>query len=271
MNAIEAKGVKLWILFLSQIRDELKTPFDFWARYFWVFLFCLSYRFFFKMNIWSHTLSFGGHQIDLPLFIVSGTAVARLLYFSMNICEETIQNLKTSSVLDWLLITPTTIWELYFTKWLWKVFVGLTDFIAIILFSKFLIGTPFKPFIQGPIFIAILLMIFAYAGIGATIAAFGLLTRRGNSLRTVVGEISIALGGVIFPIQLLPKELKFIANLLPITHGINIVRNALVSVAEPTPMTPFVLLTVMALGFSLLGFFAVETGLAMARRHGPLS
>lgn len=57
-----------------------------------------------------------GYPISFPLFVMSGIAVYRLVVFAVVTIDETTLNLRRSGVMDWILITPTSIYELFFVR-----------------------------------------------------------------------------------------------------------------------------------------------------------
>lgn len=262
---------KLWILISLQARLETKAIFDFWSRYFWIFFLCILYRFFFRAALWNEHISFDGFEIDFPLFIVSGLVFLRMINFSTTLFDEAVSNLKNSGVIDWILVTPTSIWEFFLAKALWKTFVNITELVVLIGFSNALIGTPLKPFLQGSILTAMSLMVLAYAGIGTGIAGLALVLRRGSFLSPVIVQFSTIFGGVFFPTSLLPTKINFLAHLLPITNALEISRYALIHAPQPNLTSLFSLLAGMVLGFWIVGFILLQRGLALAKKNGLLS
>lgn len=270
MNVLKLKTTKLWILLTFQIRLDMKARFVFWATYAWIFLLCLTNRFLFEIALLRPTILFGGSPISFPLFVMSGIAVYRFAVFTVVIIDETILNLRRSGVMDWILVTPTSLYELFFVRAIWKSFLGLTEAAVIIFFSHLLIGIPIKPFLQGSVFYTLAILSFAYIGIGMSIASVALLLRRGSFLCSVVQQVSCAFGGVFFPVYLLPKVISFIPQVLPINHALNIVRFALTHAGQTVSFPLFVPLIEIAIIYLVLGFFMLRKSLSYARQTGLL-
>lgn len=70
-----------------------------------------------------------------------------------------------------------------------------------------------------------LMGIFAALGVG--LAAFTVVFKRGNTLTSIVTAGLALLGGVYFPVSLLPGPIRFVADALPFTWGIDVMRQAL--------------------------------------------
>ncbi len=267
---MKLKCAKFWILLVSQIRLDMKAHFHFWGSYLWIFLLCLIYRFLLQTALSRPTIPLGGYQISFPLFLVSGIALFRLVLFSVSNVDDAISHLRRSGVIDWILITPTSIHELLFVRSVWGSFLGITQLATAVIFGNLLIGTPIRPFLQGSSFCALFLMSFAYIGLGMGIAAVSILLRRGSFLCSIVQQISSVFGGVFFPTHLLPKGISFIPQALPITHALNIARYAMTHAGQPVILSSFLPLLEMALVYFVLGFFILQKSLHYARQNGLL-
>lgn len=75
--------------------------------------------------------------------------------------------------------------------------------------------------------IALVGLICLFAALGVALAAFTMVFKRGNSMTTLVVTLLAVLGGVYFPIYLLPGWAHWIANVLPFTWGLDVLRQAL--------------------------------------------
>lgn len=73
-----------------------------------------------------------------------------------------------------------------------------------------------------------LLTIGVFAALGMMAASIVIITKRAGSLLTLVGAAFALFGGVLYPIDVLPSGLRFIARLLPMSYGLEGVRLSLV-------------------------------------------
>jgi ABC-2 type transport system permease protein len=78
--------------------------------------------------------------------------------------------------------------------------------------------------------VAVLVMLtlssLAFAAIGITSAAAALVVKRGDPVLWIATSLSWLLGGVLYPVQLLPEPLQRAAQVLPITHAADGLRAA---------------------------------------------
>jgi ABC-2 type transport system permease protein len=115
------------------------------------------------------------------------------------------------------------------------------------------------------------LAISAFAAIGVLSAVFTLVLRRGDPVLWVFGTLSWLLGGVFFPVAVLPSPLQHLSSLLPMTHALDAVRATLLNGAAIADVKND--LAVLA-GFAAVGLLLGVVGLSMAdnwnRRTGSL-
>jgi ABC-2 type transport system permease protein len=125
-------------------------------------------------------------------------------------------------------------------------------------------------------FAAALLILFltviSFSSLGIIAASFIMVLKRGDPVTWIFGVFSNLLGGVYYPITVLPEWLQKIAGLLPITYSLRSMRLALLKGAGFEELKiDFLVLTIFCivlLPLSLLTFrFAVER----ARRDGSLA
>jgi ABC-2 type transport system permease protein len=76
--------------------------------------------------------------------------------------------------------------------------------------------------------VAILLAsILAFTGLGIMSAGYSILFKRGNPAKWLVLGISGLVGGMMYPISVLPGPLRFLARLIPVTYSLEGMRAAL--------------------------------------------
>ena len=103
-----------------------------------------------------------------------------------------------------------------------------------------------------------LLSLLAFSSIGIISATFTLVFKRGDPLLWLFGSLSWLLGGVFYPLEVLPPFLQQTAQLLPITHALEGMRAALLGGGAVVELLPQIwmlaLFGVVGLPLSLVGF-----------------
>jgi ABC-2 type transport system permease protein len=125
-------------------------------------------------------------------------------------------------------------------------------------------------------FLAVLLLFLlsaaAFSSIGILSATFTLVFKRGDPLLWLFGGLSWLLGGVFYPLQVLPRFLQHAAQLLPITHALVGMRAALLHHASILEVLPQIgvlgLFGLVGMPLSLLAF---HLGVRWAKVTGTLS
>jgi ABC-2 type transport system permease protein len=77
--------------------------------------------------------------------------------------------------------------------------------------------------------VILLLSLAAFAGTGAAAGGFMLVYRQGNPVRWLYGSASMLLGGVYYPVTVLPAWLRPVSDVLPLTSCLEGMRKALLS------------------------------------------
>jgi ABC-2 type transport system permease protein len=78
--------------------------------------------------------------------------------------------------------------------------------------------------------LAILLAsILAFAGLGILSASYSILFKRGNPAKWIVLGVSGLVGGMMYPVSVLPAPLQMLARLIPVTYSLEGMRAALLA------------------------------------------
>ncbi|CAN5670759.1 ABC transporter permease [soil metagenome] len=102
----------------------------------------------------------------------------------------------------------------------------------------------------------LVLSLLAFSSLGLLAASVLMVTKRGGIVVSGTGAVFALLGGVLYPISVLPGWLQAVSKLLPVTHGLEGVRLALVDSPD--------LGAIGADALRLVGFIVVLLPLALA-------
>ena len=86
----------------------------------------------------------------------------------------------------------------------------------------------------------LIVSILAFAGLGIVSASYLLLFKRGNPARWLIVGASSLLGGMMYPVSVLPVPLQWMARLLPVTYSLEGMRQALLAGASFAQLWPSV-------------------------------
>ena len=118
----------------------------------------------------------------------------------------------------------------------------------------------------------LILSIISFASIGIIAASVIMVIKRGDPVTGFVSGLASLIGGVYYPVEILPSWLQVIANLLPITYALRVMRLTLLLGASwadvAADLLVLALFSVLLLPLSLMLFrYAVER----ARADGSLA
>ncbi len=208
---------------------------------------------------------------DYFAFVLIGVAFTDYLAISLGSFAGEIRNAQLLGTLEALLVTPTSVPTILFSSCLYNFsFTSLRVFLylaaGVLIFGlKLNITSPFA------FFMIFGLTILAFSGIGLISAAFIIVFKQGSPISWAISTASGLLGGVLYPVSILPSWLEPYAYLLPITHALEAIRQILLNGAtfqnvihEAQILLIFTVL-LLPLGLSAFGY-----GLKIARKEGSL-
>jgi ABC-2 type transport system permease protein len=107
-------------------------------------------------------------------------------------------------------------------------------------------------------FLILLLTIIVFSSLGIIAASFIMVLKRGDPITWAFSAFSTLLGGVYYPIDILPGWMQVIARFIPITYSLEAMRKALLTSATLTQLLPEILVlgafSVILLPLSLMIF-----------------
>jgi len=134
---------------------------------------------------------------------------------------------RERGTIEQLIVTPIRNWELVVAKIIPYIFVSFVNMIVILLVGTIWFGVP----IRGSLTLLFLmtgLYLLPTLGIGLLISTFARTQQQAQLMIMPIMLPSFMLSGFIFPISTLPAFLQFVANLLPLTYFIYILRSIVI-------------------------------------------
>jgi ABC-2 type transport system permease protein len=120
--------------------------------------------------------------------------------------------------------------------------------------------------------LAVVLVVAACLGLGLLSAAATMLVRRANPIAVLLGSASLLLGGVAYPVSVLPPWLRALGQALPLTHALEAARGALLLGASPSALArPLTALALLAAVLVPAGAALFLFTLRRARMDGSLT
>ena len=236
-------------------------------------IFCTTLVFFFMGKLITPQQApqlsmYGG---DYFAFSLVGLAFADYMMISVNGFADEIRKGQIEGTFEALLATPvpplaillySSLYSFLFTTLRVFLYLGLGIFFFDMQWHL----------VSPVVFVFVfLLSVLSFWGIGLLSAAFVILFKQASPISWALGPLTGLLGGVMFPVHLLPDWLEWAARLLPITWALEALRKVLLGGAtySQVKMECFVLLLFAAI-FLLCGISAFRYGLRHAQKEGSL-
>lgn len=208
---------------------------------------------------------------DYFSFVLIGIAFANYQKVGLNAFSQSIRQEQYLNTLEPLLLTPVSIGEFLMGSALWDFFYATLQVGLYLVVGVLVYGLDMPHARLGPAFAVLALTIFAMMGLGVISAAFIMRFKRGNPITWFVATSSELLGGVLFPVAMLPSGLKSLSNIIPMTHALEGLRKTLLAGAGWREVSPQLFaLALFIVVLWPLGVFAFSLALRRSRADGTL-
>ena len=202
-------------------------------------------------------------------FLLIGTGFYTFLLMGVHAFLQTVQEAQQTGTLEVLMTTSTSPPVLVFLSAM-SAFAANTVTLAFYLIAGVMFGAPLRPNVISSIAVFVLSLVVA-AAIGLLAAALQLAVQKGSAVVWVLGSVWF-MTGTLFPVQTLPKILRDLADLIPITHSLEGMRLALLENATLSGVGhELLILAVFALVLVPFSLMVFSWTLRRARLEGTLS
>lgn len=186
-------------------------------------------------------------------FLIPGLVAMSSLNQSYGIAQELNISRFYFHVFDEFLVAPVPPLEIVLGETLYGMFRGLLS-AALILLLALPFGVGFAP---TPLFVAALLLhTFVFAALGVAMAMLVQDHAGQAAVTTFVITPMIFLGGTFFTLERLPAPLKFLVELLPLSHSVRVIRDSFLG--RGTDPLHLMVLLLFAAGCFALAVWAVR-------------
>ena len=251
------------------------------------FLVEISYRFSFLLNLFSilfwvvtfffisklfgesaapYLKNYGGEYFP---FVLIGLAFSTYLGVGLQSFSGSIRREQMMGTLEAMLLTPTKISVLVVSLSLWSFIRTSLNVLVYLLLGVFLFKVSLNLTHLLPAFIILILTIISFSSLGIIAAGFIIVFKRGNPITWLFTTLSILLGGVYYPISILPPPLQRLSHLLPITYSLRGIRNSLLGDPSWGALLPNIMaLAIFSVILLPLGILVFNYAIKKAKKDG---
>lgn len=222
---------------------------------------------------------FAGYEIsqlkpyggDYFSFVLIGIALTDYFTISTNTFANEIRTSQIVGTLESLLVTPTSIVTILLSSYVYKLFSTSFRIFFYIFVGYFVFDMLLQPVNLSALSAAFLLTLLPFFGLGLVSASFIIVFKQGNPIGGLMAMSSGLLGGVMYPVSVLPAWLKPFSVILPITHGLEAIRQILLNGAGIFEIRKqLLILAILSILSLATGLVSIYYGLRIAKKEGSL-
>jgi len=171
-------------------------------------------------------------------FALVGLAFFDYLSVALHTFEESLREARQNGTLENLLVTQTSLPVILAGSSLYP-FALLSLRTTIYLgWGAALFGFPLRGANWPGAILILTASVFAFSGLGILSASYLLVFKRGNPVNWAVVGLSSVVGGMLYPISVLPKWLQIVARFIPVTYSLEGMRAAILGHATMHELWP---------------------------------
>ena len=167
-----------------------------------------------------------------------GIAFYPFLGVGLQSLADSISRAQMTGTLEALLVTPTSLTTVIFSSSLFAFLFAAARVVVYLVIGTLVFSVGFGQANLGVALLVLVLSTVAFAAIGMISASFVMIFKRSSPTDWIFGGISTILGGVLFPVDVLPAWLRPVSLLLPMTHALEAMRLAMLKGAGLSELWP---------------------------------
>jgi len=192
-------------------------------------------------------------------FLLIGMAFVDYLAVSLRTFNQSLRDSQLMGTLEIVLLSPTSLTRLLLYSSLW-VYMFTTLRFVLYLLGGWAFGLSLENVnLLGGV-LTLVLGVLSFAALGIMSASVVMVIKHGNAMNSFLTFASLFLGGVLYPVSVMPEWLQHVAQLLPITHALHGMRQALLLGASTADLAPTFGILLLFAGvlfpLALLSFYA---------------
>lgn len=213
--------------------------------------------------------AYGG---DYFSFVLIGIAFAGYFNVGLSSFSSRLRQSQTTGTLEAMLATPTSLSAIILSSSLWDYLLTTIRVLVYLAIGGLFMGVNLGKGNYVAALLVLLLTVASFSSLGIIAASFIMVLKRGDPITWLFNVVSGLLGGVYFPVAIMPGWMQGFSKLLPITYALEAMRLALLRGATLQELVPEILalgaFSVVLMPLSLLAFrYAVR----LAKVDGSLT
>ncbi len=212
---------------------------------------------------------YGGHYFP---FVLLGLALAGFQGVALSAVSGSISYGMYSGTLEAMLVTPTSLPAIVFCSMFYRFCSALVEILIYLAFGFCFFGVVLDQANLPATAVLLILTLLAHLPIGILAAAFILIFKQGDPITGILGSVSALLGGVYFPLELLPDWVRLLSRFIPFTYALEGLRQSVLNGRDLSQLSHQVfILAAFAAVLLPLSLAVFAWAVRQAKRLGTLS
>ncbi|MBN3039515.1 MAG: ABC transporter permease, partial [Candidatus Omnitrophica bacterium] len=252
--------------------QEASYKLSFLLNLFSVITTLLTYYFIDKLFGYKMTSYLNEFGVNYFPYVLLSQALFSYIGIGIGSFSSRIRLEQVQGTLESLLATPTEPYIILIGMGLWNMIIASINCLIYLAAGVFIFKIDFSNFNFLSTSLILLLTITSFSGLGILSASFIIIFKRGNPVGWMMNILEGTLGGVYFPVTVMPSALLIAAKFLPITYAVRAVELAVYRGYSPVQLkTELGFLLLFSLLLLPLGLKSFKWALEKAKRSGTLS
>jgi ABC-2 type transport system permease protein len=261
-----------WAFLKRDVMDEASYRFSFFLQFLNIF-FSVGLFYFIAQLLGSaaspYLEAYGG---DYFAFVLIGIAFAGYFGVGLSSFSSSLRQAQTTGTLEAMLTTPTALSTIILSSSLWSYLLTTLRVLVYLLIGDLFLKVNLGGGNYLGALIVLILTIISFSSLGIIAASFIMVLKRGDPITWLFNATSSFLGGIYYPVTILPGWLQFFSYLLPVTYALRAMRLALLQGASTaTILSDILVLAVFSAILMPASLLAFRFAVRRARVDGSLS
>ncbi len=271
MKAILPHLLKPWAFLVRDFKIAASYRLQFFMQGFGILLTTFTLSLVSKMFDTQSLPALAPYNGDFFAFILIGIALTDYLTISTETFANEIRMAQMVGTLEALLVTPTATATILLSSYAYNLFTATLRIAFYLLFGILIFGAKLHINGIGTVLVSFLLALFPFFGLGFLSAAFIIAFKRGSPISSFMAMGSGLLGGMLYPVSLLPGWLQPFSTIFPMTHGLEALRQVLLNGASLADIRrQIIILALFSIALMTTGIYSLWMSLKIARKEGSL-
>lgn len=241
----------LWAFLVRDFRTELSYRMSFVLSLSGIFFSAFTFFFVSELIGTAATPYLDEYNVDYFSFVIIGIAFSGYFTLGMGGFARALRESQTTGTLEAMVMTPVPVSLIVIGSATWSYVFTTFRVIVYLLIGTLLFTLNLEDANYLGALVSLILSILAFASIGIIAAGIIMVVKRGEAITALFSSFASLVGGIYYPVAILPPWLRVFSYLVPVTYAVRAMRLSLLTGASWSELMPDLL---VLLGFVIVLF-----------------